>query len=196
MKRLSPAGMQVIFDIYVQKCNHPSDINQLLPFLKEFSDKVDHITEMGVRQPTSTYAFLASKASKIISYDIATQPEVAECIKHAENANRDFTYIEADVLKVDIEETDFLFIDTFHTYTQLKAELKKHASKARKFIGFHDTTTFAFKGEDAYETVAHNQTNCGRGLWAAIEEFLAENPEWSIAFKTEINNGLTILEKK
>ena len=59
-----------------------------------------------------------------------------------------------------------------------------HPSKVKKYIGFHDTTTFAEVGE--YKEV---------GLWPAIEEFLSSNPEWVIAEKFENNNGLTILKR-
>jgi hypothetical protein len=33
------------------------------------------------------------------------------------------------------------------------------------------------------------------GLWPAIEEFLNDNPEWSICERFTNNNGLTILQK-
>jgi hypothetical protein len=188
-------GTKVLLDKYTEKCNHPSDINQLLPYLKEYADKCETVVEMGVRTVVSTYAFLASSAKKVIGYDIETQPEVAECIEIAKNAGKDFVFIEADVLKTEIEPVDFLFIDTFHTYSQLKAELALHASKAKKYIGFHDTTSFEFVGEQSYASIAHNAMNCGRGLWPAIEEFLAENPEWKIDLRITFNNGLTILKK-
>ena len=52
------------------KCGITSDINEHLPVLREYGDKVDHITEMGVRGIVSTYALLASRPKKMISYDI------------------------------------------------------------------------------------------------------------------------------
>ncbi len=188
-------GIKRLNDKYIEKCNHPSDINQLLPYIKEYADKCDSVVEMGVRMVVSTYALLSSSAKKVIGYDIETQPEVAECIDIAKNAGKDFTFIEADVLKTEIEPCDFLFIDTFHTYSQLTAELKLHGSKVKKYLGFHDTTSFEFIGEESYASIAHNAMNCGRGLWAAIEEFLVANPEWKIALRLTFNNGLTILEK-
>jgi hypothetical protein len=38
--------------------------------------------------------------------------------------------LEADV----IEETDMLFVDTLHTYGQVKGELERHGNQARKYI--------------------------------------------------------------
>lgn len=184
-----------IIEKYQEKCNTPSDINQLLGYLKEYAEKCTHVTEMGVRNPTSTYAFLAARPKKLISYDIGRYPEVDEVEALAKAENLDFTFILQDVLQADIEETDFLFIDTFHTKTQLERELALHAGKVRKFIGFHDTTSFEFSGEPSYESVADKGTNCGQGIWYAIEEFLAKNTQWSVAFRTIINNGLTIIER-
>lgn len=180
---------------YLEKCEIPSDINQLLPYLKRYADECRHVTELGVRQPTSTYALLASKAKVIVSYDIETQPEVAECIAICKKEKRDWKFIEADVLKIEIEETDFLWIDTFHTYSQLKAELKLHAKKARKYIGFHDTHTYGVNGEPPYLSQGHSGMNDGKGLLEAINEFLVENPEWKISMKVNRNNGLTVIER-
>lgn len=184
-----------IHEKYLEKCNTPSDINQLLPYLLLYASHCEHVTEFGVRQPTSTYALLASKAKTVFSYDIETQPEVAECIALCKKEKRDWTFVEADVLKVEIEETDFIWIDTFHTYSQLKAELKLHAHKARKYIGFHDTHTYGINGEPAYLKQGHSGMNDGKGLLEAINEFLVANPDWKISMKKNHNNGITILER-
>jgi hypothetical protein len=67
----------------------------------------------------------------------------------------------------------------------LKEELRLHADKAKKYIVFHDTTLF--------ENV--NEGGGGRGLWPAIEEFLAEHSEWEIKERYTNNNGLTVLRR-
>ncbi len=184
-----------IQSIYEQKCATPSDIFQLLPLLKEYAEKCEHITEMGVRDPTSTYAFLAARPKKLVSYDIGRYPSVDQVESLVKEEGLDFKFILQDVLLADIEETDFLFIDTFHTKTQLERELALHSGKVRKYIGFHDSTSFEWVGENSYESVADKGTNCGVGIWPAIQEFLDTHPEWAIAFRTTINNGLTIIEK-
>lgn len=186
--------MHKILQKYNEKCSQPSDINELLPFIKEYADKVDHITEMGVRNPTSTYAFLAGNPKKLISYDIGRYPEVDIAESIAKEEGVDFQFILQDVLQADIEETDFLFIDTFHTATQLERELNKHSGKVRKYIGFHDTTTFWETGEPWYPGVP-SEVACGRGLKYALEPFLASHPEWRKVLRVEKNNGLTIIEK-
>jgi len=160
---------------YQEFCKTSSDINMHLPTLREYYDTCDHVTEMGVRGCVSLMAALASNAKKVVAYDIHNVwvPKVEKLTFHC-----------ADDLEVEIEETDFLFIDTLHDYDQLKAELELHAPKVRKWIGFHDTFFFARRGESG-----------GKGLMDAIDEFLSENTGWSICYHSDENNGLTIIQK-
>lgn len=164
-----------IEETYAKLCQTPSDINQHLPILRKFADECEHVTEMGVRGCVSLHAFLASKAKKVVAYDIL-KVAVPDCDK--------LTFINADVLTVEIEPTDFLFIDTLHTYDQLRMELARHAWNVRRYIGIHDTEMFGDAGEDG-----------GRGLNPAFSEFLAAHPVWSECYRTKVNNGLTILSK-
>ena len=167
----------------------PSDIHEHVPVLYELAKECDHITEMGVRFGVSTRAFLRANA-KLISYDIVTDQDVVRLVDEAKKAGKDATFIEADVLNIDIEETDLLFIDTWHTYGQLKEELKRHSHKARKYIAFHDTNTYGLKNEGTDPLHPNKQ-----GLLPAIIEFIIENKEWRFKeFRTN-NNGLTILER-
>lgn len=151
----------------------PSDINQHLETLREYADKCSHVTEFGVRGCVSLHAFLASKAKKVVAYDILNVA-VPECEK--------LTFICADVLTVQIEPTDLLFIDTLHTYGQLTLELELHAKNVSRYVAMHDTTMFGANGEDA-----------GPGLNAAITDFLSAHPAWDECYRSEANNGLTIL---
>jgi hypothetical protein len=95
----------------------------------------------------------------------------------------------------EIEETDFLFIDTLHAYAQLKKELEMHALKAKKFIAFHDTVSYGERDEDNYTGVIQKKHE-KQGLNAAINEFLESNPQWSIEEVFTNNNGLTVLKRK
>lgn len=167
----------------------PSDIHEHVPVLYELAKECDHITEMGVRTGVSTRAFLRANA-KLISYDIVTDQNVVNLINEAKKAGKDAEFIEADVLKIDIEETDLLFIDTWHTYGQLKEELKRHSSKAKKYLAFHDTNTYGLKNEG--QDLLHPNK---QGLLPAIIEFLIENKEWRFKEFRMNNNGLTVLER-
>ncbi len=176
--------MSTIKEKYENECKRYSDINEHLPTLKNYSDDCDHITEMGVRDIVSTWAFLMGNPKKLISYDIN---QINESIIRDSliGTNIEFNFILGDTTKIEIEETDLLFIDTLHNYEQLKIELKLHGNKSKKYIIFHDTTLF---GE-------RNETNQGIGLNPAINEFIQENSHW---VKHEVYTnccGLTILKR-
>jgi len=181
-----------------------SDINEHLPTLRDLAKECEHITDMGVRDVVSTWAFLLglannSKKKKVLrSYDIHKSVNIDLALNEAKANNIDMTFTEVDVLKTEIEETDLLFIDTLHTYTQLKNELKLHASKAKKYIVFHDIVTYGRKPEPAsWQTpeIMKNYVQNDKGILFAIEEFLKENFEWDIKAVYENNNGLLVLFK-
>lgn len=178
--------------------NTPSDINEHLPVLKKYAEECDHITEMGVRWIVSTYAFLMGKPKTLISIDIQHPSTWGASLTEAQvyslEENINFSFILGNTLEIDIEETDLLFIDTWHAYQQLKGELNKHHSKVKKYIILHDTSNFEFQDETSYEEWGWKGDN--RGLWPAIEEFLQSNPEWYIHERYTNNNGLTILKHK
>jgi hypothetical protein len=182
---------RAVLDKYHKACNTPSDINELLPFLRAVAEKCDMITEFGVRQPTSTWAFLAGEPILLTSYDIIRSPLVDEVEELATQGM--FKFIEGSTLEVDIEPTDFLFIDTYHTALQCAEELRLHADKVRKYIGFHDTHTFWETAEQPYEGI-DPKWNDGKGLGYAIEPFIKAGG-WKIDFTTPNNNGLTILKR-
>lgn len=163
-----------------------SDIYQHLDVLKQYADKCDSVTEFGVRDGMSTRALLCSEYKTLRSYDLYLDSRVTELFNIARENGRDCSYEVADTLKLEIEPTDLLFIDTDHTYPQLSAELKRHHTKVRKYIAFHDTYTFGLG----------NRENDNLGLLTAIMEFMQENPEWKVVYHTTENNGFTILEKK
>jgi hypothetical protein len=194
---------------------YPSDINEHFPALIRYGSECDHITEMGVRWITSTWAFLGCGPKKLISYDMRNPShwdknnpdEKLEIIERGYNKLQDvydvanefglsFKFIEANVLEVEIEETDLLFIDTWHAYKQLKAELKLHSSKVKKYIIFHDTTTYGYIDETNYEYLGDEWKGEGIGIWKAIEEFLQSNPEWELIERFTNCNGLTIIGRK
>jgi len=170
---------------YTNACNTLSNINEHLPTLKYYAEKVNHVTEFGVSDGCSTRAFLNTDTI-LRSYDIFYKSSVQELFDVAISQNKNVKYIIANVTEIEIEPTDLLFIDSWHSYTQLKAELELHSSKVRKYMMFHDTHTFGTKDEGG-------QTNIG--LLAAIIEFVIKNPEWRFVLHKTNNNGLTVLEK-
>jgi hypothetical protein len=193
--------MEIIIEQFQLRASRPSDINQHLETLKTYASECGHITEMGVRTVVSTWAFLASKPKRLISIDIVQCP-VQDAATAAKNNGIDFEFIVADTSnpQLDIEPTDLLFIDTWHVYDQLKKEFQLHANKVKKYIILHDTTTFGEIGESGSDLIINPATGQmemmrKRGLWPAVEEFLAENTNWSLKERFTHNNGLTILQK-
>ena len=187
---------------YTQLCGEQSDIHEHLPTLKKYTEECDTVCEMGVRWVVSTFAFMAGLPKKLTSIDIQSPNEwkrgmedyilAEQCAK--EN-NIDFKFIQANTLEVEIDEVDFLFIDTWHAYKQLSAELELHHSKVKKYIALHDTTHFEFIDERSYEMWGNDWMGDGPGLWLAVTEFLDNHPEWKIKERYTNNNGLTILER-
>ena len=187
------------------KINHitetHSDINEHIPTLMKYARECDHITEMGVRWIVTTWAFLATSPNKLISYDILdpsnwdVNANIQDVYDTAEKKQLNFQFIQANVLNIEIEETDLLFLDTWHAYKQLKSELALHSSKTRKYIILHDTTTYAENDEKSYEAWGSDWQGDGKGIWPAIEEFLHENQTWELLERFTNNNGLTILKR-
>ena len=179
--------MNQLKDIYEHKCRIGSDINEHLPTLAKYAGECNHITEMGVRWIVSTYALLMGKPKRMISYDI--NPCDWQPIKEMVKEDTQFQFVIANTLDTEIEETDLLFIDTLHNYNQLKRELELHGNKAKKYLVFHDTTSFEWIGE------SYTRSTNEKGIWPAIEEFLDQNPHWEIRERFTNNNGLTILAR-
>ena len=172
-------------EMYALKCSKKSDINEHLPVLKEYGEKCGTIMEMGMRTLVSTWALLASKPVKLTSVDFNYHPDVELAKKLALSEGVEFEFIEGSTLDLNPCTADFLFIDTLHTYEHLKKELSIHGNSVGKYIAFHDTTAFRFL----------DQTDSGRGLWPAIEEFLSDNPHWKLELDLQNNNGLAIIKR-
>lgn len=168
------------------KCTE-SDIYEHLPTLLEYGRKVEHITEFGVRNGRSTVAWWCAAPTTLRCYDI-NKCDITKRLKTAADPDGklDYEFIQIDVLGIKIEETDLIFFDTYHTYTQLSQELKLHGNKAQKYLIFHDTVTYGERGEDRKTP----------GIMAAIDEFKLYNPcwEWEAIFTN--NNGLLILKRR
>jgi hypothetical protein len=193
--------MEKINLIYESQCNIPSDINEHLPTILKYAKECKHITEMGVRWVSSTWPLLLSNPKKMISYDIVRHPKIEEVIDLSKNYNLDYQFIQSDVLTIEIEETELLFIDTLHTYNQLVCELDIHSDKCSKYIILHDTTSFGEVDEMIYEHASNEIKNIEtkkQGLWNAVLDFLETDKGkfWEIKERFTNNNGLTILERK
>lgn len=191
---------------YEGLCVTPSDINEHLPTLYKYALECNHITECGVRKAVSSYAFglgLCGKAAnKLVQVDVVKSDDVEGFADECEYDGVNTVFYEGSDLECPMEETDLLFIDTWHIYAQLKRELARWHPYAKKYIILHDTTVDGEEGESIRlgSNIAEQVKESGfteeeirKGLWPAVEEFLVEHPEWILKERYTNNNGLTVL---
>ena len=179
--------MIALDNIFERVCQDTrSDINEHLPTLLKYGKSVDHITEFGVRGGCSTLAWWHAAPESLRCYDIAPCEVHDFLMLHVPNSDKfDYKFFRANVLEIEIEETDLLFIDTYHTYDQLSKELELHGNKSRQYLIFHDTVTFGDRGEDGNRP----------GIMVAVHDFVLENPHWSFEKVFTNNNGLLVLKR-
>jgi hypothetical protein len=200
--------MSTIFNKYQQRCIEGSDIHEHLPTLYKYATKCNHITECGVRGVVSSYAFayglLNKPNNKLVQVDLDTNNNVLQFGKECANEGINCVFHHQSDLECPLEQTDLLFIDTWHIYGHLKRELTRWHSYVGKYIIMHDTTVDEWHGEtircgwnaqqQSIQTgIPVDEIN--KGLWPAIEEFLASHPEWKLEERFVNNNGLTILSR-
>jgi hypothetical protein len=180
--------MKKIIDIYETNKHKGTDISEHLETLYELGKQCDHITEFGVREGISTSAFLASNPKCLESYDIIITPQAHALLIMSLTNKINFKLYQSNTLLTTIRETDMLFIDTLHTYEQVKRELSMNGNKAKKYLVFHDTELF--RNVDEQKT-----SNPKKGIQLAIDEFVKENPHWILKKHYTNNNGLSVYER-
>ena len=193
--------------LYQIRCQQPSTINEHLPTLRRYADDSEVVVELGVQGGISTTAFLVSKAPAVIGYDIAFDCRLFDLAQYFEpyetsalkcgmiRGTKLWIYIIENSLKANFTDCDLLFVDTHHTYLQLKEELHLHCDKVTKYILLHDTESFGAESE-GWQDIPNAALEQKQGLTVAIEEFLQKHTEWSIKERFTNNNGLTVLERK
>ena len=220
--------MSVIQSKYKAECCVPSDIHEHLPTLYKYASECSHVTECGGINSFPAYALAAGLvgrgATKLVDplpKEGSAVPSAAHSVKLVQIHNKvvdgrdqfasDCTaeglahvnYLE-NSLKANIEDTDLLFIDTWHVYGHLKRELDRWHSHVGKYIIMHDTTVDEWLGETVrvgWNSAAQSQqtgipeNEIRMGVWPAIGEFLEKHPEWKIAERFTNNNGLTVLRR-
>lgn len=187
-----------IFDILMKFISIESDIHQHLFTLYLLSKDCKHVTEMGSRWGHSTFSILASDVPEFIAYDLQANSNIEMAINLAKKEKKNFKFIEKNVLEIEIEPTDMLFIDTWHKYGQLIEELRLHSKNVNKYIVLHDTTSYEYEDEPDWNVYFDVKplSNIKKGLWPAVNDFLEENKDWYILMRYTHNNGLTILKRR
>ena len=159
-----------------------SDISAHMPMLSFIAKDCNHITEFGTRECCSTAAFLSTCPGKVVSYDINIYPPMAELRTLVNESRWQFIQHDTGDPELEIESTDFLFIDSLHSAEHVSKELR-HAKNVSRYIGFHDTYTVLNRPGESDINIA-------------IDSFLYQNKNWHMVYSVNFNHGLTILEKK
>jgi len=164
-----------------------TDISDALPVLREYASKVSHVTEFGIRTAVSTTALLVAQPETLISYDIELNHHFLDNLMRFKGRTN-FQFRQGDTRLIDIEPTEMLFIDTQHTYLQMKAELARHTRKVSRYIGMHDTTGYRFQDEG-------DSPSQKKGIWPAIEEWLAKEA-FEMCYELPGGWGFTMFQRK
>lgn len=202
------ANRQVIEKRFMERCLWKCDIYEHVPTLAAYACLCNHITECGTRTAVSSYAFalglLGNPKGKLVQVDIESTPDSRAFQNDCRSQNIHSIFYEQSDLECPMEQTDLLFIDTWHIYGQLKRELSRWNLYARKFIILHDTEVDKWFGETVRcgNSAALQSCQTGipvneieRGLWPAVVEFLQEHPEWVLERQFTNCNGLTVLRR-
>ena len=199
-----------ITEQYKRLCEISSDINEHLPTLRKYALECQHITECGVRGIVSSYAFadaLQTKKTeprKLIQVDLVADPNIAAFQNACKQIGVSTVFYEQSDLICPMEQTDLLFIDTWHVYGHLKRELERWHKQVTKYIILHDTTVDETYGETIRCGLNAQQQSWDtgipieeikKGLWPAVHEFLLAHPEWTVKERLTNNNGLTVLAR-
>jgi len=173
----------LINDVYKHWCDTPSNMQNEIRTIHRYACMCKHITEFGFGVGRSGSAILAAKPKKYITYDVRDYGPREQYKKLAEFEELDFEFILGDSTEVEIEPTEMLFIDSWHTFKQKTIELSKHVKKVSKFILIHDTRTCGHRGEDGTEP----------GYLQAIKNFLLTNENWYLLEIDQTGNGICVL---
>lgn len=200
---------QMIATKYSELCKTPSDINEHLPTLERYASECTTVTECGVRSVVSSYAFAHALKSKpdarLTQVDLEWHSNIGVFQKDCAKEGLRTTFYGMSDLECPLEQTDMLFLDTWHIYGHLKRELARWHPYVNKYIAMHDTTVDGLYGEtlrlgwDAEKQSRESGIpvhEIRKGLLPAIDEFLREHPEWVLYEQFTNNNGLTVLTRR
>ena len=194
---------------YRERCVRVHNINEHMGVLRGLASQCRHVTEAGVEGVFSSYAFAtglldAGTGNKLVQIDPVKSAAVDSFGHLVRECGIEWVFYNMSDLDSPLENTDLLFIDTWHVYGHLKRELARWHSYVGKYIVMHDTTVDADVGETIRMRMdaTAQQVASGypmeeilSGIWKAVVEFLAERPDWELLHRYTHNNGLTVLRR-
>lgn len=194
MKALSEQDQELISRIVFGV----SDINEHFPVLHFLSSQSKSVVELGGTRDFTTSIILASGHPERF-YTVDPDASVVDSPGHLrlkDFCSRNgiaYEHIVEDTRVVDIESIDFLFSDSIHTGSHIRAELLSHSPLVSKHIAVHDTSVYGDLADVAQNI--NGQFTRLPGLKHGIVEFLEIDKSWKITYQYPFNNGLTVLGK-
>lgn len=190
---LNPGQMDrdAVEHLYAQYCNAKHASSAHLPTLRDLARHCQVCVEFGCKHGASATALLLGCPGLVVSYDIAETPRARQL---KELAGIGWCYRLQDTRTADdVPDCDLLFIDSLHTYAQVKAELQRHAHRVSRYLVFHDTITFGSVGavDESGKAVPGVL-----GIRPAIDELMIADPSWRIARHDTHSHGLLVLARQ
>lgn len=168
-----------------------------MDYLRGLAEQSEVAVEFGARGGGSTLAL--NYAKRTYSYDIQRRRSDAARVwgPLSECRGDAWEFVLKSSLEVDIPECDMLLHDSLHQYQHVKAELERHHSKVKRWIVLHDTEAYGEHGQAPYEAgVIGTKPDEGElGMTQALDEFIADHPEWAVSRHVSYSCGLTTLER-
>ena len=183
------------YELVTRKGHHGLEyIHEHLCTLTRLAQQCDTVAEFGTSWGASAGAFLLAEPKVFLTVDIFTADLIKKLLASQENFKTKIVVWRGNTLDLKLKRVDLLFIDSWHTYTQLSKELKLHAHKVNKYIVLHDTTNYEFKDEPNLFNLKEEKGKY-EGLWPAVREFLDQG-HWEIAERYIHGCGLTVLRRR
>lgn len=188
----SPATIESLFE---RVKNAPRDLDKHADAIRQMAGEAEHVTAF-VKRWEWNPMLAAGRPKRLIIHQAERSPvsrQLHAAVKVETDAGaacmiETYTTHEGDgsaSLTTEIEPTDLLILDTVHSAERLTAELDRHAEKVRKRILVRSTGAFGVKAEGEDKP----------GLFAAMRQFIEDNPEWFVARHTREQWGWTLLSR-
>jgi hypothetical protein len=190
----------------------PSDINEHVSLLAACASNFPRFTVLG-NMNVGTFSVVAGLQSQMppgslraIGWWMTLFTEARLLAPNVQIVHEDIPFEDAWATRIfEAKACDILFIDGFHCYAQVQAELKQHAHAVTTAILLHDTSIDALTSEavrcnmdleDLVNRTGYSKKDLTLGIWPAINEFIEESPDWVLLHRFTNNNGLTVLCRK
>ena len=168
--------------------NPSGAITEHLPLLRSLAAQCASVVEFGTWHCHSANALVLGTKGVVTSFDhMIWAPEIIQPIisEFCEHSRGKFIFKPQTTLQEGLfGECDLLFLDSKHSYINVKYELEVYGMCSRKYLVFHDTVTFGEVGDDGK-----------KGILSAIYEFMAQHTCWRVVMDELNNNGLLVLKR-